>query len=104
MRLPSTSPYPYDKYPNIPWQELRPIRRGKKPHDIPVMLRRIRKAVAPYPKAAMFELAERGFGSPFQQLIGCILSIRTRDEVSLPTALRLLERASSAETMAGLSQ
>jgi endonuclease-3 len=67
------------------------------------MLQRIRAAVAGYPKAAMFELAERGFATPFQQLVGCILSIRTRDEVSLPAALNLLERARDPRDVAKLS-
>jgi endonuclease-3 len=75
----------------------------KKPHRISVMLQRIRAAVAGYPKAAMFELAERGFATPFQQLVGCILSIRTRDEVSLPAALNLLERARDPRDVAKLS-
>lgn len=76
----------------------------KKPHDITTMLRRIARAVEPYPKAAMFELAERGFATPFQQLVGCILSIRTRDEVSLPASLSLLQRASTAANVSKLSE
>ena len=51
----------------------------------------------------MFELAEHGFRSVFQQLVACIISIRTLDEVSLPTAITLLERASSPEEVAKLS-
>jgi endonuclease III len=77
---------------------------AKRPYNLPVMLRRIEKEVRPYPKAAMFELAERGFSSPFQQLIGCILSIRTRDEVSLPTSLALLQHAATPAALAKLSQ
>ncbi|AIE84107.1 endonuclease III domain-containing protein [Fimbriimonas ginsengisoli] len=64
---------------------------------------RIREAVRPYPKAAMFELRDRGFGSPFHQLIGCILSIRTLDEVSLPAAIRLFEQAPTAADVAKMS-
>jgi len=37
--------------------------------------------------AAMFELAELGHRSVFEQLVACVISIRTRDEVMLPTAL-----------------
>jgi endonuclease III len=44
----------------------------KKQHDIAVMLRRIARAVENYPKAAMFELAEQGFSTTFQQLVGCM--------------------------------
>ena len=63
---------------------------------------RVAEAVRPFPKAAMFELAEKGHGSPFEQLIGCILSIRTYDEVSLPVSLNLFARARTPQQMAAL--
>jgi endonuclease-3 len=75
----------------------------KEPFDIDRAMVAIREAVRPYPKAAMFELAERGFGTPFQQLIACILSIRTYDEVSLPAAMHLFEIAPDPSSMATLS-
>ena len=75
----------------------------KHPFDIDTAIRRIRGAVAPFPKAAMFELAEDGFNSTFEQLVACIISIRTYDEVMLPTARRLFERARTPEEMAALS-
>jgi endonuclease-3 len=65
----------------------------KKPFDIDLALNLIDTAVKPWPKAAMFELAEEGFNSPFEQLVACMISIRTYDEVTLPTARRLFERA-----------
>ncbi len=65
----------------------------KKPFDIDQAIDRIRVAVAPLPKAAMFELADEGFDSPFEQLVACIISIRTFDEVMLPTARRFFARA-----------
>ena len=77
--------------------------RTKLPHDITGMMRRIRAAVKPFPKAAMFELAERGWSTPFQQLAACMISIRTLDEVMIPTALRLFERASTPAEVAKLS-
>lgn len=67
------------------------------------MLSRIRAAVQPFPKAAMFELAEQGYRSPFHQLIACIISIRTYDEVSLPVSKRLLNRAPTPEAMTQLT-
>ena len=70
---------------------------GKKPFDIDVAMERIAQAVEPYPKAAMFELAEQGFDTPFQQLVACVISIRTRDEESLPISLRLFAAAPTAE-------
>ena len=65
----------------------------KKPFDINLAIKLISEAVRPFPKAAMFELAEAGFNSPFEQLIACMISIRTYDEVSLPTARKLFARA-----------
>src|SRR5512138_507204 len=66
---------------------------GKQPFDIDRAILHIREAVRPFPKAALFELAEEGFRSPFEQLIACIISIRTLDEVTLPTACRLFDLA-----------
>ena len=60
-------------------------------------------AVADKPKAVLFELAERGYGSPFEILVACIITIRTLEEVSLPTSLRLLEVARTPAEMAKLS-
>jgi endonuclease-3 len=65
----------------------------KRPFDIDQVIRRIRVAVRPFAKAAMFELADDGFSSPFEQLVACVISIRTRDEVTIPTARKLFERA-----------
>ncbi len=67
------------------------------------MMRRIRDAVASFPDAAMFALRDLGYGSLFQQLVACIISIRTTDEVSLPTALALLSNAPTARDVAALS-
>jgi endonuclease-3 len=75
----------------------------KRPFDIDDVLRRVRAAVTEHADAAMFALAQRGFRSVFQQLVGCIISIRTRDEVSLPTAINLFERAATPAAVAALS-
>ncbi|MDB5074434.1 MAG: lyase [Chloroflexi bacterium] len=73
----------------------------KIPFDIDVALERINKAVEPYPKAALFELFGDGYTSPFEQLVACMISIRTRDETTLPVALRLFARARTpAEVLA----
>jgi len=71
--------------------------------DIDRAVRLIREAVRPFPKAAMFELAEEGFNSPFEQLIACIISIRTFDEITLPTARRLFGRARTPQAISRLS-
>lgn len=75
----------------------------KAPFDIDLVMTRIREAVRPYPPAVLFELAERGYDSPFEQLVACIVSIRTRDEVLLPTALGLFERARTPAEVCTLS-
>ena len=51
----------------------------------------------------MFELAEDGFSSAFEQLVACMISIRTYDEVSLPTARKLLARARTPAEMVKLT-
>jgi endonuclease-3 len=51
----------------------------------------------------MFKLAERGHRTLFEQLVACVLSIRTLDEVSLPVALALFERAPTPARIAKLS-
>ena len=77
--------------------------RGRvEPFDIDTAIARVRRAVRPYPKAAMFELAERGHTSVFEQLVGCIISIRTRDETTLPAAEALFAEAPSPAAMAAL--
>jgi endonuclease-3 len=75
----------------------------KKPFDIGVAVRRIRKAVKPWPKAALFELAENGFTTTFEQLVACIISIRTYDEVTLPVSRKLFERARTPDEMINLT-
>ncbi|HET8633831.1 MAG TPA: endonuclease III [Gemmatimonadales bacterium] len=77
--------------------------RTKLPFDIDAVLGRIREAVRPLPKAAMFALAEEGYQTLFEQLIACILSIRTYDEVSLVAAEQLFAIARTPEAVAKLS-
>jgi endonuclease-3 len=74
----------------------------KLPHDIDAMMALIEAAVRPYPKAALFELYEEGYTTPFEQLVACIISIRTYDEVTLPTARKLFERARTPEAISRL--
>ncbi|MDB6111097.1 MAG: DNA-(Apurinic or apyrimidinic site) lyase [Pedosphaera sp.] len=74
----------------------------KVPFDIDVVMARVREAIKPYPKAALFELAEEGFSSVFQQLVACIISIRTLDEVTVTTARRLFEIARTPAEVSGL--
>jgi endonuclease-3 len=70
--------------------------------DLDSVLSRIADAVRPFPKAAMFDLFERGYNTLFEQLISCIVSIRTLDETTIPVSLRLFERARTPEQMLAL--
>ena len=79
------------------------IRSAKRPFDIHEVLRRIRQAVKQFADAAMFDLAAQGYATPFHQLAACIISVRTRDEVSLPAALRLFKTAPTAEAVSHLT-
>lgn len=78
-------------------------RSRKEPFDFPVAMRRLRSAVRDRPKAAMFEPADEGFDSLFEQLVACILSIRTFEEVTLATARRLFAEARTPAQVAALS-
>lgn len=71
----------------------------KLPFDLKTVLSRIEQAIAKYPKAAMFDLYERGFTSLFEQLVSCIISVRTLDETTIPVSLRLFAEARTPEAM-----
>lgn len=63
----------------------------------------IREYVRPLPPAALFQLADEGFSSPFEQLLACIISIRTYDEVTLPCSRRLFSLARTPAELVRLS-
>ena len=75
----------------------------KKPHNVSVMLRRIRKEVAAHADAAMFALADEGHRTVFEQIVACIISIRTLDETMIEAARRLFARARTPRTVAQLT-
>ena len=62
-------------------------------YPLPTMLARVGRALESFPKAAMFALAEQGYDSLFEQLLSCVISIRTRDEATTPVSLRLFAEA-----------
>ncbi len=76
-----------------------------RPFDFSVAFSRLRRMLksSGVADAAMFDLAERGHRSLFEQLVACVISIRTRDETMLPIALDLFARAPSAADVAALS-
>lgn len=76
---------------------------GKRPFDIEEAMPLLRAAVAPYPRAALFELAAEGHNSVFEILVACIISIRTRDETTLPVTRALFAQAGTPAEIAALS-
>src|SRR6516162_8290796 len=70
-------------------ESMRSTSSSKQPFDIDEAFRRLRLAVADLPKAAMFDLRDRGYATPFEQLVGALISARTRDETTVKVCLRL---------------
>ncbi len=81
----------------------KPAPGGKRPFDVEEAVPLLRAAVAGYPKAALFELAAEGHSSVFELLVACVLSIRTRDETTLPVARALFASAPTPADLAALS-
>ena len=81
-----------------------PRRTDKEPFDIDEAFRRLRAAVAGHAKAAMFDLRDQGHDSPFEQLVGSLISARTRDETTLAVCKRLFAVARTPEAMAALDE
>ena len=77
---------------------------AKEPFDIDEAFRRLRPALAGLPKAAMFDLRDRGYSSPFEQLVGSLISARTRDETTMEVCLRLFAEAKTPRAMATLDE
>jgi endonuclease-3 len=65
-------------------------------------MERVREAVRPFPRAMLFQLYDEGHRSPFEMLVACLISVRTRDETSLIMARRLFERARTPAEMAAM--
>lgn len=76
----------------------------KDPFDIDEAFRRLRLAVKDLPKAAMFDLRDLGFDSPFEQLVGSLISARTRDETTMAVCLRLFAAAKTPRAMARIEE
>src|SRR5947209_5835889 len=50
----------------------------------------------------LFQLYDEGHVSPFEMLVACLISVRTRDETSLTMAHQLFARARTPAEMAAL--
>ena len=73
-------------------------------HPLDEMLDLIETRNASRPPAAMFGLAAEGHDTLYEQLVSCVLSIRTYDETSWPASLALFARARTPEAMLGLDR
>lgn len=67
------------------------------------VLAKCKTAIEQYPPAAMFGLRAESYTSLYEQLISCILSIRTYDEVSTVVSRKLFQQARTPETMLQLT-
>ena len=76
---------------------------GKTPFDVDEVVRRLRSAVAPHAPAAMFQLYDEGYRSVFEILVSCVISIRTLEEVTLPTARKLFAAARTPRRVAAMT-
>ena len=67
------------------------------------VIRRLQEEYKKWKPPVVTELARKK-KDPFQVLISCILSLRTKDEVTKEASKRLFEKASTPEEMLGLSE
>ena len=78
--------------------------RRKRRFDIDDAMDRVRQSItdAGVADAAMFALASEGYTSLFEQIVACIISIRTLDETMLECARKLFARARTPKAIAAL--
>ncbi|MCS6802189.1 MAG: endonuclease III [Chloroflexota bacterium] len=72
------------------------------PFDIHDVMRRVQEAVSALPKAVLFELADEGYRSLFEQVVACIISTRTKEEVTGFVVRRLFRAAPTPAAMSAL--
>ena len=70
--------------------------------EVHEVVRRVREAVAPLPKPVMVALADEGYRSLFEQVVACIISARTKEEVTAVVARRLFAVARTPLSLAAL--
>ncbi len=63
-------------------------------------MERLREAVRAFPPAMLQQLFDAGYTSPFQMLVACLISVRTRDETSLAMARQLFAVAHTPQALA----
>jgi endonuclease III len=72
--------------------------------DIDVVLEILDDFVRDMPAPSMFQLAQEGYVSPFEQLVACIISIRTMEETSLPVSRALFAAARTPREVIDLGE
>ena len=72
-----------------------------KEDDIIVFLHLVKKAIKPFPSPVLSHLAEQG-SDPFKILIACVLSLRTRDQVTADASKRLFAISSGPNSLAAM--
>ena len=65
-------------------------------------IQKIRRAIAPFKTPAVTEVAQRN-RDPFRVLVSCIISLRTKDEVTEQASKRLFARADAAQSLLKLT-
>lgn len=68
----------------------------KQVKDIGIIISKIRKEVKGFEQPMSTEISERT-RSPFQVLVSCIMSLRTKDTITAPTSKKLFEVADTPE-------
>ncbi len=68
------------------------------PEDIDKIIKRLRKTVSRFREPIVSEIARKN-RNPYQVLISCILSLRTKDEVTREASKRLFRLADNPEDM-----
>lgn len=84
-------------------EEGRITRRGITARNISWAIASLRRQ-APHWKTPFVELVASSTKDPFQVLLSCVLSLRTKDETTAEAATRLLGRAPTAQALAGLPE
>ena len=76
---------------------------SKEPFDIHEVFHHLRAVCARLPKAAMFQLRDEGYYTPYEQLVASLISARTLDEATIPVCHRLFARARTPATVTALT-
>lgn len=76
--------------------------KGKQPFDLDEIFARLRARCADLPKAAMFDLRDRGYGSPYEQLVSSLISARTLEHTTMAASLRLFAVARTPAAIVAL--